>query len=217
MATRFKEWALALICFTFASPVLADDLLNTTNSYVAVNAGMSKSEDTCTYTYVAGATCSENSKIYRIAYGYNFTPAWGMEISYGDFGVAKEEGTFPDTPAGITPYEATPTPYVWTWDAVGWEIAGTGTLHLGDSFSLIGKLGVYHAQTGSELMVTTQTSGLWHAVSHEDSTGTSAGISAQYDINRDFAMRIQYQNFGKIGTVTKTKVSAATAGIVLKF
>lgn len=217
MTMRFKTWILTLTCCTFASPAIAYDPLNPTNSYVSLSAGISKSKDTCTTTYVAGATCSENGKVYRIGYGYNFTKTWGMEISYGDFGVAKEEGTFPDTPPGVTPYEATPTPYVWTWDAVGWEIAGTGTLYFGKSFSLIGKLGVYHAQTGEELMVTTQTSGLWHAVSHDDSTGFSGSIGAQYDINRDFGVRVQYQNYGKVGKISKTQVSSASAAIMLKF
>lgn len=215
MAQRIKAWALSMFCCASVSPALAQDFLNPTNAYVSVNAGLSKSKDTCTTTLYAGASCSENGVVYRLAYGYNFTPTWGMELSYGDFGVVKEKGTMPSTPIGVP--GSGPIPYEMTWDAVGFELAGTVTLYLGDSFSLIAKVGAYHAMTGLEIEVITSTNELWHAVAHEDSSGTSVGLAAQYDFNRDFALRLQYQNFGEIGSTSKVKVSAATAGLVLKF
>lgn len=106
---------------------------------------------------------------------------------------------------------------MWNWDAVGWEIAATGTLHLSDSISLIGKAGFVRAFVGQEVRLTDSFGTPWHAVTHEDSNSISSSISIQYDFNRDYGLRLQYANFGKLGSVNKVKVSAASADIVLKF
>jgi hypothetical protein len=150
-----------------------------------------------------------------MAYGYHFNPVWGMEISYGNFGKAKETGTLPSTPPGVP--GSGPIPYTWSWDAIGWEVAGTGTLHMGNSYSLIGKLGVIRANIGNEIMVTTSTNEAWHSVTHDATTKISSSIGAQYDFNRDYAFRFQYEYFGKIGSTTQIKVSSASACMVLKF
>lgn len=138
-----------------------------------------------------------------------------MEVSYGDFGRAEAHGVYSTPPPPIP--GVGPLPYVWNWDAVGREIAATGTLHLGDSISLIGKAGFVRAFVGQEVRLTDSFGTPWHAVTHEDNNSTSNSISIQYDFNRDYGLRLQYANFGKLGSVNKIKVSAATADIVLKF
>ena len=221
MAIRFISFLLAILAYSASLPVVAEDLFadhvrTSYNSYISLNGGYAKAKDTCTSTYTAGASCTENGQISRIAYGYNFTRAWGLEISYGEFGKAKETGmsdttSWPGVPgSGMIPYD-------WRWTAVGWEIAATGALHLGRSFSLFGKLGFLRANVGQEIRVNASTGEIWHAVMHEDSNSTSGGIGAQYDFNNDFACRIQYEYFGKLGSASKIKTSAVTAGILLKF
>ena len=214
MAIRFKTLWLALVCYSFSLPAMADNFSSPHNSYISLNAGRSKSVNTCASPFSTGANCSENGKVYRIAYGYHFTPTWGMEVSYGDFGNAEERGVIP-TPAGVPGSGL--IPYVWTWEAVGWELAATGTLHFGDSISLIGKVGYVRASAGQEIIVTTSTNELWHAVAHEANNSTSAGIGVQYDFNRSYALHVKYEYFGKLGDLSKVKTSATAACLVLKF
>lgn len=212
---RLKTFALTIMSCSLAVPAMAEDTTSSHNSYIAINAGKSNASNACaTNVIIVGDPCSDKSTVYRLGYGYHFTPNLGIEVNYGDFGRAKSNG-ITMTPPGVP--GSGPIPYNWTWDAVGWEIAATGTLHFGDSISMIGKVGYVRALVGQEAIVYTSTGETWHAVIHEDSHSYSAGIGAQYDFNRDYALRIQYENFGKLGNTSKIKVSAASAGIVLKF
>ncbi|MDO8312584.1 MAG: outer membrane beta-barrel protein [Sideroxyarcus sp.] len=215
MAMRCKVWALTIICGSFALPAMADEALNSHNSYISISAGKSSSPGTCASSSAPGATCSEKGNVYRLGYGYHFTPNWGMEISYGDFGQAKEEGVYALPPPGVP--GGGPVPYVWTWDAIGWEVAATGTLHFGNSLSLIGKLGFLRANVGQEYIINTTTNEVWHAVLHEASNNISSSVGAQYDFNEDFALRIQHDRFGKLGNLSKINVSATSASAILKF
>lgn len=212
----FNKWCLVFSCFLISLPAHAANRTQSKhNSYILINAGISNSPGTCASTLVANATCSDKGRVYRLGYGYHFTPNWGFEVSYGDFGQAKERGTLPATPLGVP--GSGPIPYSWTWGSMGWEIAGTGTLHISDSLSLTGKAGILNSDAGTELSVTTSTNEIWHSVSHEYNNSVSSGLSLQYDINQDFALRLQYENYGKLGKVSKIKVSTAWAGLLLKF
>lgn len=212
----FDRLWVSIVIFTLALPAhAANRNANKHNSYILINAGLSNSVGTCATSYSANATCSEKDKGYRFGYGYRFTPNWGLEISYGDFGQAREWGTLAATPAGVP--GSGPIPYVWTWGSIGWEIAGTGTLHISDSLSLTGKLGVLNSNAGTEISVTTSTNEIWHAVAHEYNNSVSSGLGLQYDFNQDFALRLQHENFGKLGTTSKIKVSTTWAGLLLKF
>jgi hypothetical protein len=209
-----------------ASDLIADDSMasdfhRSYNSHISLNIGQSKTLGTCATTLAEGANCKESGGNFRIAYGYHFTPTWGMEIGYGDFGKGQENGTFPAT-APLSDAQGG-TAYTWTWDAIGWEIAGTGALHFGDSFSLIGKVGFIRANMGQEVKYThiidgSVDSGLpFHRVAHDASNSISSSIGAQYDFNRDYAVRLQYEYFGRLGTEYKIKVGVVSACMLFKF
>jgi hypothetical protein len=215
MTIHFKTLALTLIFSAFSLAAMAEEVSNGYNSYLSLSAGKSRSTGACATTYAPDANCSDKSSVYRLGFGHHFTPTWGMEISYGDFGRAKEEGIDAAPPSDVP--GGGPIPYVWTFEAVGWEIAATGTMHMGKSFSLIGKLGFLHAEVGQEIIWTTISNGLWHSVEHENSNNISTGVGAQYDFNQDFALRIQYDKYGKLGKLSKIDVSAASARVILKF
>jgi hypothetical protein len=231
MEIRLRTWVLTLVCYSFSLPVMANDLTYDNsiasdfhryyNSHISLNIGQSRTLGTCATTLAEGASCKESGGNFRIAYGHHFTPAWGMEISYGDFGKGHENGVFPATPP--LPDAEGSTPYTWKWDAIGWEIAGTGSLFIGKSFSLVGKVGFLRANIGQEIIYThvidgSADSGVpFHRVAHDASNNLSAGIGAQYDFNRDYAARLQFEYFGKLGSVTKIKTGALSACILLKF
>lgn len=211
-----KALCLTLICLAITPTAVAADKFTTKyHSYISLNTGRSNAPGTCAYLYAAGATCSEKGTVFRLGYGYQFTDNWGLEVSYGDFGRAKEKGILPSTPSGVP--GSGPIPYTWEWGGEGWEIAGTGTLRFGDSLSLTGKLGVLRANLGTEIIVTTSTNEIWHAVTHDASSSVSKGLGIRYDFNRDVALRLKYEDYGKLGSTTKIKTSAVHMDLLLKF
>jgi OOP family OmpA-OmpF porin len=213
---NFKSICLALACAATTLPAHAANIFSTKyDSYISLSSGRSNSPGTCTYILVNGASCSEKDTVYRVAYGHQFTSNWGIEVGYGDFGRASEKGTLPATPSGVP--GSGPIPYTWEWSAIGWEVAGTGTLHLGDSLSITGKLGVLSADIGSEVVVTTSTNEIWHSVARDTSTNISRGLGIRYDFNKDFALRLQHESFGELGKNSKIKTTTTYLGFLLKF
>ena len=219
MAIRFKTWASGLICCSISLPamVMAEDFHTPYNSYITLDRGQSRTPGTCSNTYQAGAYCHEGGGNYRIAFGHHFTEAWGMEISYGDFGRAVEQGVFPTPPPATPPAAAGPAAYTWRWEAGGWELAATGTLPVWKSLSVIGKLGVLRANTQSET-VFQDSAGTWYnSAVHDYSNNVSGGIAAQWDFNRDYAARVLFEYYGKLGDLSKINSSVFAACLVLKF
>ena len=185
-----------LILGVMATPAMADGF------YGALDFGQAKGKDACTGAGALGVVgCKDTSSAYRIGGGYQFTPMWGAEISYGDYGSASL-GSFMGTPLG-------------DWEISGIQISGTGTFPLGAGFDLIGKLGI--ARTKVEL---TYSPAIGGGSDSDTSTKLAAGIGAQYNVSQNVAIRAQYEDLGKVGddaTTGTSKVTLLTAGVVFKF
>lgn len=176
-------------------------------AYVALDAGQSNYSGAC--NPVAGATttaCTDKPTSYRLAGGYNFTKNFGVEASYTDYGSISEaiRGTvipFTNSVSGKT---------------TAFQIAGTGTLPLSDSFSLTAKLGMAFASTKgtttlTNLGITTVTS------SSVSNNNLVAGIGAEYDFTKSLGLRINYETLGSIGNPATINLSNISAGLVVKF
>ncbi len=177
--------------------------------YAAVDGGQTKGVDVCSGAGLFGvAGCKDTATAWRVAGGYQFTPNWGAEVSYADYGSADlGMTTVPITFLGRTLPAGTA---LGQWKAYGFVVSGTGALPLGGGFSLFLKAGV--ASTRLELTVGTGPSAT--------KTTFADGIGAQYDVNPNLAIRAQYEDFGNIGdpNVTgKTKLRLLSAGLVVKF
>lgn len=232
MLIRFKACALALVCCLVASPAFAE--MGPLNSSLILSGGRSKAQNACASPWVTfelsqGSPCSENHTALRIAYNYNFTRVFGFEVSYGDLGNATAVGT--STTFG--------TPATWSMKAIGWAFAGTATVPIGGGFSLLGKLGSVRAEFSENLHTNSTTGQIMHGVSLNGvpitqlaKNAVTYGIGLQYELSRRFAIRAQYENFGKydiysaygiygaatgIPTPQRIALSVATVGIVLKF
>lgn len=219
MEIHRKTWVLGLVCCSVSLPamVMAEDFHTPFNSYITLDRGQSKTPGTCSGTYTIGAYCHEGGANYRMAFGHHFTPTWGIEISYGDFGSAEEQGVFSTAPPATPTPAAGPAPYTWTWKAGGWELAATGTMHIWNSFSVIGKVGVLRANTESETVFYDANNVRYSGSINDYSNNLSGGIAAQYDFNRDYAVRVLYDYYGKLGDLSKIKSSVAAVCLVLKF
>ena len=210
-----------------STPVLA---AGNWNSAIVFSAGYAKEQGACTapyanYRFTSGtSTCSEKHSVFRFAYDYQFTSILGLEISYGD--LAKAEAS------GESTYEP---PHIGSWKmkANGWAIAATGTVPMGGGLSLKGKIGGVRAEfdeSYSFLCSTCSPAGEWTVTDefriHTAKGGLTYGLGLQYDFNKTYAIRAQYENFGKYklyspqpgheSTVT-VKLSQLSAGFVLKF
>ena len=185
-----------LILGVMATPAMADGF------YGALDFGQAKGKDACTDLAAFGVVgCKDTASAYRFAGGYQFTPMWGTEVSYGDYGSASL-GSFMGTPLG-------------NWEASGFQISGTGTFPLGAGFDLIGKVGI--AQTKLELNYSPAIGG---GSDTATSTKLAAGIGAQYNVSKNITIRAQYEDLGKVGndaTTGTSKVTLLTAGVVFKF
>jgi hypothetical protein len=229
MAIRFNAWLLAPLCCLLASPAMAETgeigQIDETNSYVSVNAGLNKTTQACNESpLLAGTvlgTCNAGGRrgtyLYRLAYGYQFTRAWGMEVSYGDLAYASGNGILATGPApavGITPYS-------WSLKTTGWAVGGTGTLHLGNVVSLFGKLGLVRAEFKEDINYFPingrfQGAGPAPAITHP-----FAGAGVQIDFKPTFGIRVQIEHFGNYdvygSNLPKIRLIQASGGLVFKF
>jgi OmpA-OmpF porin, OOP family len=112
---------------------------------------------------------SNPSTGYRIAGGYHFTPNWGAEIGYAESGSGD---------AGGLSYKVNST-----------QIAAVGTYPINEQFDVFGKLG-YAANklTGDAI------SGCNNCSKND----LMYGIGGQYNINKQFGIRLQYESLGKV-------------------
>lgn len=228
MLVRFKTWLLALTCCLIASPALAE---GGWNSAVVFSAGYAKEKGACSSPVIAGeyspgATCSEGHSVFRFAYNYHITPVWGLEIGFGDLAKAEATGT-----ALLDGY-----PGAWKMKATGWSVAGTGTIPLGGGLSLLGKIGGVRAEFDESLTTYCNTTSAacpdgpgeyylrdpWRLVTAKSKL--TYGLGLQYDFNKTYAVRAQYENFGKYtlihpynGSSLTMTLAQISAGFVLKF
>lgn len=224
MFNYLKTCALVSIIALSATPAWAGTYSEVTRSSLIINAGYAKEKNACTspwYTAVMNGTgCSEGHTAYRLAYDYQFTPTWGMEVSYGDFGNAQGHGTVLMT--GV-PYQSN-----WSLKSGGWAFAGTGTLHLGDSVSFFGKIGGARPEFQEKLNTSNNYTGVTInniGIVNSAKSSLTYGVGCQIDISSGFAIRAQFENFGTydvygqygIPGSAKVTLTMASAGLVLKF
>lgn len=171
--------------------------------YVALDLGQSDAKDACT-GIPAGVSCKKTDTAFRVAGGYQYTPMWGVEVSYADLGKATASGLVLGIPASAD------------LKATSLQLAGTGTFPVSGAFSVIGKLGIARTNvkaSGSALGITI-------VVGDATSTKAAYGIGVQYDFTKNVSARAQYEDLGKVGDVNTTgesKLTLISAGVIYKF
>jgi OmpA-OmpF porin, OOP family len=171
--------------------------------YGAVDAGQTKAKDMCSGTNFGGyPSCATTSTAFRIGGGYNFTQNFGAELSYGNLGNLKVS----DAANNFNQSNKVTT----------LQAAITGTLPIANGFSVIGKVGVARTKFDENW-----TGGL---AATATATKFSYGIGAQYDFLTNFAVRVEYEDLGTVGTAAIgntgtgiSKVTLLSAGLIYKF
>lgn len=164
--------------------------------YGAFDLGQSKVKDFC----VGVTTCSNTDTAYRFSAGYQVNQNFGVEGSYVDSGSLSGSG------AGLTVNSKN----------TEWQVAATGTLPVGNGFSLIGKAGIAFW----DLTTSATLGGVTVAVPGGSPNGNDFlwGIGAQYDISKTIAVRGQYDSH-KIGdnVIGRDRLTTLSVGVVYKF
>jgi len=143
---------------------------------------------------VAGTTESQNTNRTGAKFfaGYDFTKNWGIEGGFASLGTP--EYKYGGTVNGQDRFKAT-----------SWNLAGKGTLPLGDKFNIFGKLGVSSNRASSS---TATTGGLVQNVSATKTrTDTLAGVGGTYHINSNISVRLEYESYGKFGNAVNHVVA----------
>ncbi len=112
---------------------------------------------------VGASKTDTNETSWKLYGGYQFTPNWGAELSYNDLGRYRN--------ANIE----------------SWTVAGTGTLPMGPSWSLFGKLGL--AMNRTRFAGTTNKKDLL------------VGVGVGYAFTKNVGMRLEYEDYGRLADV----------------
>jgi OOP family OmpA-OmpF porin len=187
-----RKIAIAVAALAFSSLTFAQ-------GYVGLSAGDSSSRFSAGSTSPGVGTITQTGDQrktgYKLFAGYDFTPNWGTEAGYADFG--KPDYSFNDANGVPGSAEAKET---------AWYLAGKGMLPVNPQFDLFAKLGA----SRNKLQLASDSS----------KTDLLAGVGAEYKFNKQAGLRLEYEDFGKFGSDSssgQTKVNMWSLGLDYRF
>jgi len=156
------------------------------------------------YTFdVPGAVSADNhsgnkagGKVFG---GYNIDKTWAVEAGYTDFGSKTYNYT---TGAGTGSLKS---------DAHSYYLAGKGTWPVAEKIDVFGKLGVARNHNGVD------TTGIAAVNGGENKNSLYASVGAEYAINKNVKVSLEYENYGKNDIDVGRKNGAITAGLRYNF
>lgn len=129
--------------------------------------------------------------------GYDFNKNWGIEGGYTSLG--KPEYKYAGRSNGRDSQTLN-----------SWSLAAKGTLPLNNQFDLFAKLGV----TNNKASSSTTTSGVTvlNLSASKNRSDVLAGVGAAYNFDRNFSLRLEYENYGKFGNQVTQGVAVPVPG-----
>jgi len=126
---------------------------------------------------------------YRIRAGYQFNDYLAIEGGYANLGSYKYNVDFKSPIAGNA-FEKIKVD--------GFDISAVGTLPVGQGFALLGKVGAFFSKTKVNATASTA---LASASDDAKATETNllAGLGVQYSINKNLAIRAEWERFFNVG------------------
>jgi OOP family OmpA-OmpF porin len=154
--------------------------------------------------FSSGGAFSESKKEFDAGFkgfiGHQFNRFWAAELSYatvGKFHYKYSNGTV--TRDGV--YKVT-----------GVGFSAVPTLPLTRNFSVFGRLGGFFSQTRLTFHNDNFVLGAVSSGAQSNETSLLAGFGAQYFFDGESGMRIEYENFGKVGSGTCAQSVQVCAG-----
>lgn len=141
---------------------------------------------------LAGAinrTIDDKDTTWNIAIGYRFTQNWSAELGYANLGEYNVRYT-DNLGLGLTDNS--------NYEVTALKLAGVGSFPVAQGFSLLGKLGL--ARTTAENTANVSALGVTDSQTlKKNKTRLFWGVGAQYDFNRNIGVRVEYEDYGKVG------------------
>lgn len=129
---------------------------------------------------VGQAKTDTDKTSWKLYGGYQFNPTWGVELGYTDLGSYRGS------------------------NIESWSAAGTGTIPLGTSWSLLGKVGAASNRPRFA-----------NASNHTD---LLLGIGVGYAMTKNVGVRLEYEDFGKLSdNSTGNNSKGRNLGLSLKY
>lgn len=188
MKIQFKILAATLLSGLLATPAFAQEY-DGGRPYVALNVGRGIINKGCAAGLV---NCTDNKAYaYFATYGFQFTPNWALEASYG------KAGSVSSTNLGIM--------------ALTLGVSGVATVHMSDTLAVFAKAGL----TCGDFRV----SGTVPAAYTVNPSGysPSGGVGIQFDFTPHLSLRVQGDYLGAYGVLAgapRVKMVAGTAGLM---
>ncbi|GJI96880.1 hypothetical protein RugamoR57_35980 [Duganella caerulea] len=135
----------------------------------------------------------------KIFAGYNFDKTWAIEGGYTDFGKKGYDYTIGGAPGHVQT------------KADSLYLAGKGTYTVNDQVAVFGKLGV--ARNHNDVTTT----GIASVTGDSNKTALYASVGAEYAINKNVKVSLEYENYGKNNIDLGRKNGAITAGVRYNF
>ena len=194
---KMKQVAAALIALSAASSVFAAD---DSGAYILGAVGVSNVaidkasiDDDLTAVGVTGlvSTTDERDTGYKLQLGYKLNQNFAIEGGYVDLG----EFTFDATFTGGIAKE--------TAKASGWNIVAMGILPLGDTYSLLGRLGAIRAKVDATASATGPGGSALANVNATQNSFTY-GLGVAYNMSKSTSIRVDYDRYSKLGDKNST-------------
>lgn len=130
--------------------------------------------------------------------GYQIARNWAAELSYVSLGKFR----FSDTNGAVTRDAI--------YKVTGWGISALPTIHFTDNLSLYGRLGGFFSQTRTTIYNANFVVGSNNGGTQTDEVNFLTGMGVQYFFGGDSGVRIEFENFGKVGTECSQSTSSCT-------
>jgi OmpA-OmpF porin, OOP family len=182
----------------FTGPALAQE----TGFYLGGALGQSSFDVDCT-----GATsCDDKDSSWKIFGGYQFNKHFALEFGYADLGETTASVSVPPFTVNLA------------LEATVWDLVAVGSLPIADRFSILGKIGLYRADT--EINGTVP--GLGSDSESASNTDLTFGIGARYDFTRNLGVRLEWQRYQDVGgeffgVTAESDVDVMSAAVIWKF
>jgi hypothetical protein len=140
---------------------------------------------------IALFSCDDVATGFKLYTGGRLSRYFGVELGYVNLGNADRNGG--------------------EIKAQGANLSLIGNIPLGDSFNIFGKVGGIYAWTKTSTIVAGLPSG------KEDGLGLSYGLGMQYDINKTFAVRADWDRYRLKYVGQREDADLFSVGVVFKF
>ena len=146
--------------------------------------------------------------------GYQIKRNWAVELSYttvGKFHYKRDNGSITQDA---------------TYRVTGWGFSAVPTVPLTQKFSLYGRLGAFFSQTRLTRYNDGFNVGLVSAGVQRDQVSVLSGFGAQYFFDEESGVRIEYENFGRVGSACtlsdpictgRANAKMVSANLIFKF